>query len=189
MTQERILPKKIRVTKLQEAQLLELQNIEASCAQMFYDIGYDAGSINPRVEAELARLTKSHDILVAEADHQPAGLLVWADQAPGVAWIPTIEVAPDYQRFGIATRLLRDFGEAAHGLGIEVAVTPCWERASWAMAFLGVRGFELLDSAALPAKLATWKANMPADLVAPGQKLWWAKTDGLGTIPGLPRPH
>ena len=142
MTDERILPKKIRVTKLQEAQLIDFQTVEALCAEMFYAVGYGDTEIRPRNEHELARLTKNHDILVAEADHEPVGFLVWADQAPGVAWLPTLEVAPAYQRFGIGTRLLRDLGEQAHGLGIEVVVTPCWERAAWAMAFLGVRGFE-----------------------------------------------
>jgi amino-acid N-acetyltransferase len=190
MTEDRIVPKKIRVTKLQEAQLVDLMAIEARCAQMFYEVGYGDDEIRPRSEFELARLTRNHDILVAEADHQPAGFLVWADQAPGVAWLPTLEVAPAFQRFGIGTRLLRDLGETAHGLGVEMVVTPCWERAAWAMAFLGVRGFAPVDGGPLPEPIASWKEAHAAELaVVPGQKLWWAKSDGLGTIPGLPRPH
>ncbi len=193
MSEERIPPQKIRITKLQEAQLLDLQAMEAGCAQMFYDIGYTEDEIRPRGETELGRLTRDHDVLVAEADNQTAGFLVWADQAPGVAWLSTLAVAPDYQRFGIATRMLRELGELAHSHGIEQVVTPCWGRAAWALAFLAVRGFEPLEGA-LADKLSRWKAlsldkdEAGAALVQPGQNLWWAKSDGLGTVPGLPRP-
>ena len=170
MSDERTPPKKIRVTKLQEAQLLDLQAIEARCAAMFYEAGLGEEQIHPRAENEIARLTRDHDLLVAEADHQPAGYLAWADQAPGVAWLPILMVAPDYQRFGIGTRLLRELGERAHGLGLEQVVTPCWDAAPWAIKFLAVRGFELIESPAqLPQKLREWVQNHGSERVGPGQ--------------------
>ena len=188
MDDERKVPERIRVTKLQEAQLLDLQAIEARCAQMFYEIGLTEADVAPRSDFELARLTRDHDILVAEADHQPAGFLVWADEAPGVAVLATLMVAPAYQRFGVGTRLLRELGDSASGHGIGYAVTPGWQRATWAMACLGVRGFIPLEGNAAPEPLAGWCERRAGQLVPEGQSLWWAKTDGLGTIPGLPRP-
>lgn len=187
--EERTPPQKIRVTKLQEAQVLDLAAIEARCAAMFYEAGLSDAEVQPRSDIDIARLTRDHDVMVAEADHQPAGYLAWADEAPGVAWLPILMVAPVFQRFGIATRLLRDLGERAHGLGIEAVVAPCWTAAPWAMQFLGVRGFQMVETtSSLPEKLAEWVGRRGGDAVQPGQKLWWSKTDGLGTIPGLPRP-
>jgi GNAT superfamily N-acetyltransferase len=181
-------PEKIRITGLQEAQLKDLKRIESRCAQMFYEIGLSEEQVAPRSDMEIARLSKDHDLMIAEADHEPAGYLAWADEAPGVAWLPIIMVDPESQRFGIGTHLLRGLGDAAGKLGIGYVVTPCWERATFTMAFLAVRGFQPLEDG-LPSKLAAWAENRAADVAKPGQRLWWASTDGLGTIPGLPRPE
>lgn len=184
----RVPPQRVRITKLQEAQVHDLQVIEADCAQIFYENGFSADDVKPRVELDIAKLPRNHDVLVAEADHEPVAYLAWADQAPGVAWLPIIMVSPMHQRFGIATHMLRELGEIARGHGITAVVTPCWERAPWGLSFLAVRGFQPLDQGGLPDKVTEWKKAAPDDIVAPGQKLWWSKTDGLGTIPGLPRP-
>jgi amino-acid N-acetyltransferase len=186
--EERTPPQKVRITKLQEAQLPALAEIDADCVQIFYEHGFKPEEVKPRTDIDIARLTRNHDVLVAEADHEPVAYMVWADQAPGVAWLPIIMVAPMQQRFGIGTHMLRELGEIASGHGIETVVTPCWDRAQWGLSFLAVRGFQLLEQGGYPDKVAEWKSSLPEDLVKPGQKLWWAKTDGLGTIPGLPRP-
>lgn len=186
--EERTPPQKVRVTKLQEAQLVELVNIEAACAQLFYDAGFSADDVKPKTEMEIARLPRSHDVMVAEADHEPVAYLAWADQAPGIAWLPTLVVSPMHQRYGIATHLLRELGHAARGFGIDTVVTSCWDRAPWGLSFLAVRGFQPIEQGGLPDKLTEWLGAGGRELAAPGQKLWWAKTDGLGTIPGLPRP-
>jgi amino-acid N-acetyltransferase len=179
-------PEKIRITKLQEAQLGTLARIDAEVVAMHLARGIDAGE--PRSEPSIARLTRNHDILVAEADDEPAGFLIWADQAPGVAWVSDLEVDPMHQRLGIGTRLLRDLGERAARHGIELAVTACWDTAPWALSFLAVRGFQKMEGATgLPSKLASW-LELRGEETPPGQSLWWCETDGLGTIPGLPRP-
>lgn len=179
-------PEKIRITKLQEAQLAVLCNIDSEVVAMHLAAGIDAGA--PRKEAELARLPRHHDVLVAEADDEPTAFLVWADQAPGVAFLSDLQVDPMHQRLGIGTRLLRELGERAAALGIELAVTPCWDTAPWALSFLAVRGFQKLEGrAGIPTKLASWLELRDEEL-QPGQSLWWASTDGLGTVPGLPRP-
>ncbi|MBW2455689.1 MAG: GNAT family N-acetyltransferase [Deltaproteobacteria bacterium] len=185
--EERTPPEKIRITGLQEAQLLDLLAIETRCAAMFYEVGLSDKQVTPRNDVDLAKLTRNHDVMVAEADDRTAGYLAWADEAPGVAYLPIVLVAPAYQRFGLGTRLLRDLGEATSKLGIETVVTPCWDLAPWALSFLGVRGFQPLTGK-LPDKLQTWTKRREAELLEPGLSLWWAKTDGLGTVPGLPRP-
>jgi amino-acid N-acetyltransferase len=178
-------PVRIRVTKLQEAQLPSLVRIEEAVAALQAAIGLAA---EPRTVVAIASLTRTHDVLVAEADHEASGYLAWADEAPGVAWLPTLMVNPAVQRFGIGTRLLRDLGERAVAAGVAAVVTPCWDLAAGAMAFLGVRGFAPLDAGGLPDKLVRWRDRRAAAVVQPGQKLWWAQTDGLGLVPGIPRP-
>jgi len=179
-------PVKIRITKLQEAQLSDLVRIDEEIVAMHL-----AGGIlglRPRSEAELAQLPRHHDVLVAEADDHVAGFLVWADQAPGVAWIDELAIDPMRQRQGIATRMLRELGETASGHGIELVVAHCYDTASWALSFLAVRGFNKLEpGAGLPTKLSAWLELRDEELPE-GQSLWWAETDGLGTVPGLPRP-
>jgi amino-acid N-acetyltransferase len=184
----RLPPQKIRVTRLQEAQLAALVAIEARCVDPFRAIGLGESAIAARNESEIARLTRKHDVLVAEADDHVAGFLVWADEAPGVAHLATLMVDPSWQRFGIGTRLLRELGESASRHGIASAVTPVWEKASWSMAFLAVRGFSPVNGS-LPDTLSEWRQMRETEVLRPGQRLWWAKTDGLGTIPGLPRPR
>jgi GNAT superfamily N-acetyltransferase len=188
--QKRKTPEKIRVTKLQEAQLAALARIEQACAAQFYEAGYTPEQVAPRPELEIARLPKSHDVLVAEADNVPAAYLAWADQAPGVGWVPILVVAPEFQRFGVGTHLLRELGEVAGRAGIRTVVTPCWERAKWALSFLRARSFQMLEGTAtiIPETLAGWRVNRSDEEDVAGQRLWWASTDGLGTIPGIPRP-
>jgi amino-acid N-acetyltransferase len=183
-------PTKIRVTKLQEAQLHDLDMLEQACAAQLHSVGVGPSQVSPRSEVEIARLTRDHDVLVAEADHEVAGYMAWADEAPGVAWLPIFMVAPEYQRFGVATHMLRELGEITSGLNISTVVTGAWERAPWSLAFLGVRGFQMLEVGAsgVPEKLASWASRRVPELSEPGSRLWWARTDGLGTIPGLPRP-
>jgi amino-acid N-acetyltransferase len=180
-------PEKIRVTKLQEAQLGVLEQMDEACAAQFQAAGFTTAQVAPRPQTAIARLTRDHDVLVAEADHEPAAYLAWADHPPGVAWLPIFVVAPEYQRLGIGTRMLRELGEIAAGHGIRAVVTPCWDRAAANIGFLAARGFQMA-AGAMPEKVIEWLAQDRAELLQPGQTLWWASTDGLGTIPGLPRP-
>jgi len=181
------LPQKIRVTGLQEAQLVPLQTIEQQCADMFHQVGLSAEQHAARSEVEIARLTQHHDVMVAEADDEPAGLLAWADEPPGVAHLVALLVTPARQRCGIATRLLRELGESASTHGLPWVVTACWDVAPWALSFLAVRGFQPFEPAA-PERLLRWQKSRGDEVAQAGQRLWWAKSDGLGTIPGLPRP-
>ena len=176
-------PERIRVTGLQEAQLPDLVGIEARCAQMFYEIGLSEEQVTPRSEVDIAKLTRSHDLRIAEADQETAGYLAWADEAPGVAWMPILMIDPERQHFGIGTQLLRTLGDATAKHGIGYVVTPCWVRATDSIAFLTARGFKPLEGE-LPSKLAAWSERRAADATRTGQRLWWAQSDGLGAVPG-----
>lgn len=184
---ERRPPEKIRVTKLQEAQVADLVAVEQHCVGMLYAIGATEEQLKPRGDVQIASLPRKHDVLVAEADDTVAGYLAWADQAPGVAWVSILNVHPDFQRLGVGTCLLRELGESAGAHGIKHVVTSCYNNAAWAISFLGVRGFVPLEGK-LPEPLAQWAEENAADLTGPSQGLWYRATDGLGTIPGLPRP-
>ncbi len=179
-------PVKIRVTKLQEAQLPELVRIDHEIVEMYAEAGIAGPS--PRSDVALAAMTRNHDILVAEADDHVSGFLVWADQAPGVAWVAELAIDPMRHRQGLATRMLRELGETAQGHGIELVVASCYDTAPWALSFLAVRGFQKVEpGAGMPTKLAAW-LELRQEPVGDGQSLWWSETDGLGTVPGLPRP-
>src|SRR5262249_40079475 len=83
MIDERTPPARVRVTKLQEVQLRDLVQIDALTSAMYHDLGFDAAEVPQRSEKDLAALTRGHNVHVAEADHVPAGMLAWRDEAPG----------------------------------------------------------------------------------------------------------
>jgi amino-acid N-acetyltransferase len=173
---DRTPPRRVRITGLQEAQLRDLVQVDAACSQMFYAMGFDAAEVPARSSAELVALTRDHDIHVAEADHTPAGFLVWRDEAPGVAYIADLAVAPDYQRFGIGTRLLQALGDDAREKKLELAVVRCWQKAGWAMAFYAANGFVAIDGHT-PEKVRSWRAQQESTgkpVTRPGEIVMWA---------------
>ncbi len=188
-TGDREPPVRVRLTGLQEAQLLELVRLEVEAAEEAIVLGVAADTLVMRSEAELRGLVRDHDVYVLEADHQVAGYLAWQDHAPGVAMLSTLVVAPQFRRFGLATRLLREAGEMAAAHGIRVAVAACYALAAETMTFLAARGFAPFETKRRPPEpLAEWLEAHPRELFGEGRRLWWAHTDGLGSIPGLPRP-
>jgi amino-acid N-acetyltransferase len=180
-------PLKIRVTKLQEAQVRALVRIEEACAAEVAAGGIEPPA--PRSEIEIVRLTRTHDVLVAEADDEVAGYLAWADQAPGVAFVDALVVDGELRHFGVATRLLRELGQSVRQHGIEHVVARAPARSASSVAFLAARGFLPLDRAGrLPDKLGDWAERNAADAAAEGEQLWWRESKGLGLVPGLPEP-
>ena len=172
---DRTPPKRIRITGLQEAQLNELIEADARCAAMYYEVGFDAAEVPVRSTAELAALTRHNNVRVAEADHVPVGFLVWRDESPGVAYLADISVHPDFQRFGVATKLLEDLKGQARGFRLKNIVVRCWEKANWALAFYKKHGFGPIDAGA-PAKVQGWKDERSGGrpLVRPGEVVLWA---------------
>ena len=68
------------------------------------------------------------------------------------------------------------------------SVIAPWRRATFSLAFLGVRGFSPVDGEATPDGLRGWIEERGPAFAGEDHALWWALTDGLGFIPGLPRP-
>jgi GNAT superfamily N-acetyltransferase len=188
---QRTPPERIRVKKLQEAHLPKLLALEEAAAAIYTaEFGVDNDARTVLSERDFARLTRTHDVCVVEADHQVAGYLAWIDQAPGVAFIERLVVAEDYQRFGVATVLLRAVGEKAAQHGIPHAAVMCFNRNIPALSFLAVRGFVPIDLGA-PAAIESWcqqhlQAHPPAPTAV--RSCWWATAEGLGLVPGLPTP-
>ncbi|WP_438036730.1 GNAT family N-acetyltransferase [Sorangium sp. So ce204] len=176
MDDERTAPKRIRVTGLQEAQLPALVALEQACTATHREAGPGAAEIEARTLADLAALTRRHDVRVAEADDEVAGYLAWRDEAPGVAVLEELSVHPDHQRCGVGTRLIADLQDRARELGMEQVVVRFREKASWARAFYEKKGFEPLGEGA-PAKVRAWWSEQEASGSPParaGEVILWA---------------
>jgi GNAT superfamily N-acetyltransferase len=174
---DRSSPARIRVTTgMQEAQLLALVKLDEACAAQFYRAGFDAAEVPVRSQGDLVALARHNSLRVAEADHVVAGLLAWHDESPGVAYLVDVQVHPDYQRFGIATRLLDSLRDEARNLKLEQIVVRCWDKATWAMSFYRRQRFMPIDATA-PAKVQGWKDERIATgrpLVRPGEVALWS---------------
>jgi ribosomal protein S18 acetylase RimI-like enzyme len=176
MHDERTAPQRIRVTGLQEAQLSALVELEQACTAMYHERGFDAAEVPARTLLDLVALTRQHDVRVAEADHVVAGYLAWRDESPGVAYLEELSVHPDFQRFGVATRLLEELREGAREHGLRHIVLRSWAKATWAQAFYKEAGFAALDGDA-PPKVRGWRAEREASgrpLTRPGELILWA---------------
>ncbi len=174
---DRTPPTRIRVTTgLQEAQLPDLVRLDALCAAMYHDAGFDAAEVPTRDQADIVALARQNSIRVAEADHTVAGFLAWHDESPGVAYLVDVQVHPDYQRFGIAAELLDALRDEARKLRLEQIVVRCWEKATWAMSFYRRQRFMPIDATA-PAKVQGWKEERLATgkpLTRPGEVALWS---------------
>jgi amino-acid N-acetyltransferase len=176
MHDEGTAPKRIRVTGLQEAQLPALVALEQACTAMDRDAGSGAEEAQARTLADLAALTRRHDVRVAEADDEVAGYLAWRDEAPGVAVLEELSVHPDHRRCGIGTRLLEELQERARELGMEQIVVRSREKPGWIQAFCKKGGFEPLGDEA-PGKARAWWSEQEAagsPLIRAGEVILWA---------------
>jgi len=169
---ERRAPDKIRISKLQEAQIEALMAIDRASAEMYYELGFDGAEVPIRTEQDFYRLPRDHAVRVAEADHEVAGYAAWRDEAPGVAYLEELSVHPDYQRFGVATKLLQRVLEEARENGFPALVLRAWDKATWAQRFYAKHGFRPLGDDA-PEKAREWLAEKTADgrpFLRPGER-------------------
>ena len=183
-------PVRVRITGLQEAQLPLLVQLEQRTAELRTEGGVSEDLARPFDDRAILSMLRTHDLRVLEADHEPSGYLAWHDEAPGVAIVDRLLVEPSLQRYGLGTRLLREVGEKASAHGIEVAVIVVPAGDAPAALFLGKRGFtdRAPEPDRAPAALVEWLAGRLEAVAPSGTTLWWGRTDGLGTIPGLPPP-
>jgi GNAT superfamily N-acetyltransferase len=172
---EREAPQRVRLSGLQEVQLEALAGVEQRCAAQHYEVGFDGAEVSPRSALELAKLPRDHDVYVAEADHVVAGYLAWRDEPPGVAYIAELMVDPDYQRFGVATRLVERLFETARENGLHCVIVRRFQRAPWAVAFYDRLGFRPIDGDAIFAA-RTWLEERAASgrpVTRPGEDVLW----------------
>jgi N-acetylglutamate synthase-like GNAT family acetyltransferase len=188
---ERTPPAKIRITRLQEAQLIDLVRIDRAAEELHREAGVDESLFGARTDVQIAALHRSHDVYVAEADHEVAGYLAWRDEPPKIGVVAILNVSPAYQRFAVASRLLRELGERCEAAGVEQVVARCAAKAVWALRFLDAMGFAPLAEP-LPAPLALWRDQHAAagDLAAVGELVFWRPSEKLGVkiLPGVPLP-
>ncbi len=163
-------PERVRFTKLQEAQLPDLVRLEQATAAMYHEIGFDAAEVPPRSVSDIHGLVHRHSVIVAEADHIVAGYAAFRDEAPGVAYIEELGVAPDYQRFGIGRALVGRIRDEARELGLSDVVLRMWDRATWAKAFYAKLGFRVIDESA-PERVRAWfeDRNAGRPMLRPGE--------------------
>jgi amino-acid N-acetyltransferase len=191
MDEDRTPPAKIRITRLQEAQLLDLASIDSDAAALHAEEGIAPTLFEARTDVQIASLHHGHDVYVAEADHEVAGYLAWRDEPPKIGVIAVLNVGARFQRFGVGARLLRELGERCADAGVAHVVARCPSNAPWARRFLDAMGFSPLTDP-LPAPLADWRDRhrTAGDLAAPGQTVMWRPIAELGVkiLPGVPLP-
>lgn len=173
-SQERTPPNRIRISGLQEVQLDALVKLEQACTAMYHELGFDAAEVPARTMVDLAHLPRHHNVFVAEADYIVAGYLAWRDESPGIAYLEELSVHPDFQRFGVGTKLLQKFEEDAIKTGLHYAIARMYTKATWAKAFYDHQGFQELSDEA-PPKVLAWRdeRNTGRPLTRPGEVVIW----------------
>ncbi|HEY1695775.1 MAG TPA: GNAT family N-acetyltransferase [Polyangiaceae bacterium] len=166
-------PQKVRVAKLTETQIDAVVTLDLAAKQSMHRAGVPASEVPARGLAGIAKLTKLHDVLAADADGAVAGYAAWRDESPGVAYLEDLAVKPELQRVGVATKLLDSVKEKARAAGLPVLLVRCWSKAAPAKAFLEKSGFVALGSEpeAVGDRVAAWREEQEAHggLVREGQ--------------------
>jgi GNAT superfamily N-acetyltransferase len=166
-------PQRVRVAKLTETQIDAVVALDLVAKESMHRAGVPASELPARGLAGIAKLTKQHDVLAADADNAVAGYAAWRDESPGVAYLEDLAVKADLQRFGVATKLLDAVKEKAQKVGLPILVTRCWSKAGPAKAFLEKNGFVPLgqEPAEIADRVAQWREEQEAHggLVREGQ--------------------
>jgi amino-acid N-acetyltransferase len=139
-------PQRVRVAKLQDTQLDAVVAIDAARKQQLHRAGVPAADEPPRGVAGIAKLTRQHNVLVADADGVVAGYAAWRDESPGVAYLEELAVKTELQPHGIAEKLVEAVRAEATGLSLPILLTRVWKRDAPGEAFLQKNGFVPLSS-------------------------------------------
>jgi GNAT superfamily N-acetyltransferase len=155
-------PQRVRVAKLQDIQIDAVVSIDLACKDILHRAGVPASELPARGLSGIARLTKAHNVLVADADGTVAGYAAWRDESPGVAYLEELAVKPELHRLGIGTRLLAAVADQARVVSLPVLLTRCWIKAAPGKALLVKAGFvPLSDDAGERARL--WREEQEAN--------------------------
>jgi amino-acid N-acetyltransferase len=159
-------PQRVRITKLQDAQIDAVVAIDLAAKQSMHRAGVPASELPARGLSGVAKLTKMHNVLVADADGTVAGWCAWRDESPGVAYLEDLAVKADLHRVGIATKLLQAVREEARGLALPVLLTRCWTSVPAARAFLERAGLVPLgeEPPEVAERVALWREEQTSSL-------------------------
>jgi amino-acid N-acetyltransferase len=151
-------PQRVRVSKLQETQIDAVVAIDLAAKQAMHRAGVPAADVPARGLAGVAKLTKMHNVLVAEGDGVVVGYAAWRDESPGIAYLEDLAVKTDLQRLGLGTRLLEAIRQEARALALPVLITRAWKSAKAATAFLGKSGLTPLgtEPTEIAERVALW---------------------------------
>jgi GNAT superfamily N-acetyltransferase len=164
-------PERVRVTRMQDVQIDAVVGVDLACKEALHRAGVPAADLPARGLAGIAKLTKVHNVLVADADGVVAGYAAWRDESPGVAYLEEIHVKPDLQRLGIGTKLLDAVRAEVRAVSLPVLITRCWTKATAGRAFLAKAGLAPLPPADSNERTTTWRQEQEAagPLVRDGQ--------------------
>jgi amino-acid N-acetyltransferase len=166
-------PQKVRVAKLTETQIDAVVTLDLAAKQSMHRAGVPASEAPARGLAGIAKLTKLHDVLAADADGAVAGYAAWRDESPGVAYLEDLAVKSELLRVGVGSKLLDSVKEKARAAGLPVLLVRSWSKASPARAFLEKNGFVALGSEpeAVADRVAAWREEQESHggLVRDGQ--------------------
>jgi amino-acid N-acetyltransferase len=157
-------PVRVRVSKLQETQIDAVVAIDLAAKQAMHRAGVPAADFPARGLAGIAKLTKRHNVLVAEGDGVVVGYAAWRDESPGVAYLEDLAVKADLLRVGLGTRLLDAVREDAHGLALPVLVVRAWTCVAAEIAFLNKCGLSPLgtEPKEIAERVALWREQQEA---------------------------
>jgi amino-acid N-acetyltransferase len=154
-------PQRVRVARLQDTQLDGVVAIDLACKQQLHRAGVPASQEPPRGVAGVAKLTKLHNVLAADADGVVAGYAAWRDESPGVAYLEELAVKPELQRHGIAEKLLDAVREEARALSLPILLTRAWSKNAPGTALLEKAGFTPLATHASD-RATMWREEQEA---------------------------
>ncbi|HEY3820821.1 MAG TPA: GNAT family N-acetyltransferase [Polyangiaceae bacterium] len=154
-------PQRVRVARLQDTQLDGVVAVDAACKQQLHRAGVPATEEPVRGLAGVAKLTRLHNVLVADADGVVAGYAAWRDESPGVAYLEELAVKPELQRHGIAEKLLDAVRGEARAVSLPVLLTRMWSKNAAGKALLEKAGFTPLASHA-SERVTQWKEEQEA---------------------------
>jgi amino-acid N-acetyltransferase len=154
-------PQRVRVARLQDTQLDGVVAIDAECKQQLHRAGVSTTEEPARGVAGIAKLTKLHNVLAADADGVVAGYAAWRDESPGVAYLEELAVKPELQRHGIAEKLLDAVREEARALSLPILLIRVWTKNAAGKALLEKAGFTPLANHT-SERATMWKEEQEA---------------------------
>jgi amino-acid N-acetyltransferase len=158
-------PQRVRISKLTETQIDAVVAIDLAAKQSMQRSGVPAAELPARGLAGIAKLTKMHNVLVADADGTVAGWCAWRDESPGVAYLEDLAVKADLHRVGLGTKLVDAVCEQARGASLPVLLTRCWTSVAPARALLAKAGFVPLGSEPpeVADRVALWREEQESN--------------------------